>query len=149
MLMIRVAFSFVRFLQLYNVLLVKHFLYFNVLRRYRFFDSCTRIQILLYFLYLIVNIFCNISEVFFIKKLNTRTKTLSLINMMFSYFDYHLSFGSNMLNLFIINYRRIRASIEVLFILLDLCHAVVNAISVTKSKLFNALNQLIELIVKL
>ena len=131
--MIKIASFFVWFLQSYNVLLVKHFLYLNVLRRHRFFNLCTRAQILLHLLYLIVNIFCNIHEVFFIKKLNIWTKTLSLINMIFSYFDYHLSFVNDILNFFIINYRQIHASIEALFILLGLCHAVVNAASVTRS----------------
>ena len=139
-LMIRVAFSFVRFLQSYNVLFVKHFLYFNVLRRHRFFERCTRVQVLLHLLYLIVNIFCSIFEVFFIKELDTRTRTLSLINMISSYFDYHLNFVNDILNLFIINYRRIRASIKVLFVLLDLCHVVVNAINIIKSRLFSASN---------
>ena len=76
-------------------------------------------------------------------------RTLSLINMISSYFDYHLSFVSDMLNLFIIKYWRIRASIEVLFVHLDLYHAVVNAVSVIKSRLFSASGQLVESIIKL
>lgn len=104
MLMIKNASFFVRFLQSYNVILVKHFFYFNVSSRHCFFESCIRAQILLHFLYLIVNIFYNIFELFFIKELNTRTRILLLINMIFSYFNYYLSFVNDMLSLFIINY---------------------------------------------
>ena len=138
--MIKVAFSFVRFRQLYNVLLVKQFLLLNILRRRRFFELCTWAQVLLHLLYLIVNIFYSIFEVSFIKELNTRSRTLSLINMISLYFDYYLSFVNDMLSLFIINYRWIRALIEVLFLFLDLCHAVVNIVNVTKSRLFSALD---------
>ncbi len=147
--MIRVAFSFVQFCRLYSVLLVRRFLYPNVLRWHRFFESYTRAQVLLHLFYLVVNIFCSVFEVFFIKELDTRTRTLLLINMIPSYFDYHLSFVNDMLSLFIINYWRIRASIEVLFVLFDLCYAVVNVASVTKSRLFSASSQLVEFIVKL
>ena len=139
--MIRAASSFVRFLEPYSVMLVKHLLYPNVLPQHRFFGPCTRAQVLLHLLYLVVNIFCNIFGVSSIRELGTRTGTLSLINMIPSYFGYHLSFASDMLGLFIINYRRIRASTGALSVLLGLCHAVVNAASVTKSRLFSASGQ--------
>ena len=66
------------------------------------------------------SIFCSIIEVSSIRELGTRTGTLSLINMMPSYFGYHLSFASDMLVLSIINYRRIHASTGALSVLLGL-----------------------------
>ncbi len=45
---------------------------------------------LLYFLYLIVNIFYSVFRVPFIKELGTRTGTLLLINIITSYFSYRL-----------------------------------------------------------
>lgn len=148
-LMISVVFSFLRFFRFYIVLLVKNLLYLHVLRRHRFFESWTRAQVLLHLLYLTVNIFCSIFEVFFVKELDNRTGILSLINMILSYFDYHLSFVSNMLDLFILNYQRIHASIEVMFVFLSLFHAVINVVSVTNLKLFSVFNQLFEFIVNL
>ena len=148
-LMIRAASSFVRFLRPYSVLLVKHFLYPNVLRRHRFFGPWTRAQVLLHLLYLAVNIFCSIFGVSSIRELGTRTGTLSLINIIPSYFGHHLSFASDMLGLSIINYQRIRTSNRALSVLLGLCHAVVNVASVTKSRLFSASGQLVGFIVKL
>ena len=148
-LMIRAASSFVRFLQPYSVLLVEHFLYPNVLRRHRFFGPCTRAQVLLHLLYLAVNIFCSIFGVSSIRELGTRTGTLSLINIIPSYFGYHLSFASDMLSLSVINYRRIRASTGALSVLLGLCHAVVNVASVIKSRLFSASGELVGFIVRL
>ena len=141
MLMTRVAFSFLRFLRLYNVLLVKHLLYSQVLRRHDFLESWTRAYIFSHLLYLIVNIFCSTFEVFLIKELNNRTRTMSLINMISAYFDYHLSFISDILDLFILDYRRIHASIEVMFVFLDLFYVVVNVVSVINSRLFSASNQ--------
>lgn len=148
-LMIRVASFFVRFFRPYSVLLMKHFLYPHVLRRHRFFGPYTRAQVLLHLLYLAVNIFCSIFGVSSIKELGTRTGTLSLINMIPSYFGYHLSFASDMLGLSIINYRRIRASTGAMSVFLGLFHAVVSVANVTNSKLFSASGQLVGFIVKL
>lgn len=83
--MLRAASSFVRFFRPYSVLLMKHFLYPNVLRRHRFFGSYTRAQVLLHLLYLAVNIFYSIFGVSSIKELGTQTGTLSLINMIPAY----------------------------------------------------------------
>lgn len=54
-----------------------------------------------------------------------------------------------MLDLFILNYRRIHASIEVMFVFLSLFHAVINVVSVTNLKLFSVFGQLFEFIVNL
>jgi len=87
-LMIRAASSFVRFCRPYSVLLVRRFLYPNVLGRHRFFGPYTRAQVLLHLLYLAVNIFCSVFGVSSIRELDTRTGTLSLTNMITSYFGY-------------------------------------------------------------
>jgi len=149
MLMIRAAFSFVWFLWLYSILLVKHFLYLNILWWHCFFEPCTQAQVLLYLLYLTVKIFCSTFKVFFIRELGTWMRTLSLINMISLYFGYHLNFTSDMLGLFIINYWRIHASTKVMSVFLSLFHTVVSEVSVTNSILFSAFNQLVEFIVKL
>ena len=148
-LIIKAASFFVRFLQPYSVLLVKYFLYLNVLRRHRFFGPYTREQVLLHLLYLAVNIFYSIFEVSSIRELGTRTGTLLLIHIIPSYFGYYLSFASDILGLSIINYRRIHTLTGALSVLLGLCHAVVNAASVIKSRLFSASGQLVGSIVKL
>lgn len=148
-LMIRAVPFFVRFFRPYSVLLIKHFLYPHVLRRHRFFGPYTRAQVLLHLLYRAVNIFCSIFGVSSIKELGTRTGTLSLINMIPSYFGCHLSFASDMLGLSIINYRRIRASTGAMSVFLGLFHAVVSVANVTNSKLFSASGQLVGFIVKL
>ena len=149
LLIIRATLFFHQIFRPCSVLLAKHFLYPLVLRRHRFFGPWSRAQVILHLIYMAVNTFCSTFRVSSIKELGKRAGTLSLINMIPSYFGYHLSFISDMLGLSLITYRRIHASAGAMSVVLGLFHAVVNVASITKLNLFSASGQLFGFIVRL
>ena len=132
-----------------SVLLAKHFLYPLILQWYHFFGPWSWAQVILHLIYMTVNTFCSTFRVSSIKELGKRAGTLSLINMISSYFNYHLSFISNMLSLSLITYHHIHASAGAMSIVLDLFHAVINVASIIKLNLFSASDQLFRFIVRL
>ena len=149
LLVIRATSFFLRFSRPYGILLVKHLLYPRVLRRHRFVGPWTRAQVLAYIVYLAVNIICSTLRVSTVGELGTRTGTLSLINMIPTYFGYHLSFVSDILGLSILDYRRIHAWTGVMSVSLGLLHSVVSVAGIADLDLFSASGQLFGLIVNM
>ena len=146
---VRAALLFVQLLRPWNMFLAKFFFYPLVLRRHRFFGPWTRAQVFFHLLYLAVNIFCTTFQLSTVRELGDRAGTLSLINMMPSYFTYHLSFISDVLGLSLLTYRHIHASTGAMSVFLGLLHAIVNVANTANLNLFSASGQLFGFIVKL
>lgn len=146
---VRTALLFVWLLWPCNMFITKFFLYSLMLWRHQFFKPWTWVQVFFYLLYLAVNIFCSTFQVSTVKKVSNCAETLSLINMMSFYFTYHLSFISDILDLFLLTYCCIHASISVMSVFLDLVHVIINVVTTINLNLFSAFGQLFRFIVKL
>ena len=147
-LMVRAALTFVRYFRPYNVLLMKHLLHRLALRRHRFFGPWTRAQVFFHLFYVATSIFCSTFRVSTVIEAATRAGTLSLVNMMPSYFGHHLSSVSDILGLLLLVYRRIHALTGAMSVFLGLFHAVVNVTNTTSLSLFSASGQLFGFIVR-
>ena len=144
----RTVLTLIRFCRPYGVFLFKHLLYPLVLRRHRFFGPWTRAQVLFHLLYVAVNIFCGTFRVSTVAQAASRAGSLSLINMMPSYFGYHLSFVSDILGLSLSMYRRVHASTGAMSVFLGLLHAIINVANMTSPNLFSVSGQLFGFIVR-
>ena len=129
------------------VFLVKHFFYPLILWQHCFFRLWSHAQVILHLLYMIMNTFCSTFRVSSIKELDNCTGTLSLINMISSYLNYHLSFISDILDLSLITYCCIHASADAMSVVLSLFHAVINVADIINLNLFRASGQLFKFIV--
>ena len=74
----------------------------------------------------------------------THAEHLSLINMVSAYFEFHMSFVSDLLSISLFKYRIFHASTEYISVLLDLLHVIMSDKSML---LMNETSQLFKLIV--
>lgn len=105
---------FAQIVQLVLVFLSKYFTYSFVLRRHRVLGPWSRADILLQFLYIILNIFCITFRITSLKEAQDRAGTLFIINMMPLFFGLHLSFLADLLGLSLSNYRRVHRSVGIM-----------------------------------
>ncbi len=94
-------------LQSLNIIISRYLIYSLVVQRHRLLRSWSSVDILLQLLYISLNVFCVIFRVTFFDEAKDRTETLSIINMTSLFFDLHLSFLADLLDLSLFNYRRI------------------------------------------
>ena len=95
-----------------------------------------------------VNIFYDIFRVSIIIQAASRAGNLSLINIIFFYFNYYLSFVSNILGLFLSIYRRVYVLTGAIIIFLGLLYAIINIANIINPNLFSASGQLFGFIIK-
>jgi len=77
-------------------------------------------------IYLEGNVFCTCFKISTASEATTRAENLSLINMMSTYFEFHLSFICDLLDVSLLLYRLFHASTETMFVLLDLLHVIIH-----------------------
>jgi hypothetical protein len=112
-----------------RALLQKYFLLPMFVRRHRFVGLWNPAQISFQLIYLAANVFCASFKVHTAKEVSTRASHLSLINMIPTYFGFHLSFVCDLLNVPLTMYRLFHASTGTMSVLLDLLHVLIHAIS--------------------
>lgn len=112
-------------------LLRKHFQYSLLLRRHRFLKSWTHVQMTFELIYFAVNAFCICFKISTASDVITRAKHLSLINMMSTYLEFHLSFVCILFDVSLFTYRLFHASTRTMSIILDVLHAVISAVDKT------------------
>ncbi len=115
-----------RFIKLCDTLLRKHLVYSLLLRRHRLLRPWTCAQMIFQLIYLEGNVFCTCFKISTASEATTRAKNLSLINMMSTYFEFHLSFICDLLDVSLLLYRLFHASTEIMFVLLDLLHVIIH-----------------------
>lgn len=134
------------FLKLCDTLLRKHLLYSLLLRRHRLLGPWTRAQVAFQLIYLGGNVFCTCFKVSTASEAATRAGNLSLINMMPTYFGFHLSFICDLLDVSLLMYRLFHASTGIMSVFLDMLHVIIH--TADKSSLsMSGSEQLFELIV--
>ncbi len=115
-----------RFVKLCDTLLRKHLVYSLLLRWHRLLRPWTRAQMTFQLIYLEGNVFCTCFKVSTASEATTRARNLSLINMMSTYFEFHLSFICDLLDVSLPLYRLFHASTEIMSDLLDLLHVIIH-----------------------
>ncbi len=115
-----------QFIKLCNTLLQKHLVYSLLLQWHYLLRSWTCAQMIFQLIYLEDNVFCTCFKISTASEAITCMKNLLLINMMLTYFEFHLSFICNLLDVSLSLYRFFHASIEIMFILLDLLHVIIH-----------------------
>ena len=108
-------------------LLRKFFLCPLLLRRHRLLGPWTRAQVAIELIYLAVNALCACFRVSTASNVATRARYLSLINMMPTYFEFHLSFVCTLLGISLPTYRLFHASTGTMSVILNVLHAVISA----------------------
>ena len=146
LLIIHFVICVIQFLQSWSTLLLQYVLYSFLINWHRFLRPWIRAQISLQLLYLIVNILCNSFRVFTVKEAGTCTGTLSLINLILIYFNVHLSFLNDLLEISLLVYCFVYKFTEIMFIMLNLFHVIVS-VTGNLSFNYNVFRQLFRLIV--
>ena len=118
-----------RFLGPCRTLIQKYFLLLTLVRRHRFFGPWTFAQVSFQLIYLIANIFCASFGVSTAKEAGVRAAHLSLINMMPTYFEFHLSFICDLLRVSLTTYRLFHAFTGIMSVLFELLHVLIHATS--------------------
>ncbi len=111
-----------------RALLQKYFLLPMLIRRHRFVGPWNPAQISFQLIYLAANVFCASFKVHTAKEVSTRASHLSLINMIPTYFGFHLSFVCDLLNVPLTTYRLFHASTGTMSVLLGLLHVLIHAV---------------------
>lgn len=134
-----------QFIKLCDILLWKHLVYFLLLRQHRLLRSWTHAQMIFQLIYLEDNVFCTCFKISTASEATTCARNLLLINMMSMYFEFHLSFICNLLDVSLLLYHFFHASIEIMFILLDLLHVIIHMTDKSSSSMsdFESLFKLI------
>ena len=105
------------------ILMIKHLIYSFIVRRHRLLKSWSRVDVLLQLVYFTINIFCMTFRVIFVKDVEVRAEILAMINMTSFFFEFHLSFLTDILEIFLFNHRRIHRMMKWMSFLLDFVHA--------------------------
>ncbi len=97
-------------------------------------------------IYLGGNVFCTCFKVSTADEAATRAGNLSLINMMPTYFGFHLSFIYDLLGVSLLMYRLFHALTGIMSVLLDLLHVIIHTVDKLSLSMSGS-GQLFELIV--
>ena len=137
--------QFRSFLKFWNALLYKYLLYYSILFWWHhFFQLWTYAQVAIQLIYLAANIFCIMFRVSNMSKAATHAEHLSLINIISVYFEFHMSFVFNLLDISLFKYCIFHASTKYMSVLLDFLHVIMFDKSIC---LMNETSQLFRLIV--
>ncbi len=127
LLIINSALHLTRFLGPFRTLIQKYFLLPMLVGRHRFVEPWTPAQVSFQLIYLAANVFCASFRVHIAEEASLRVGHLSLINMMPTYFGFHLSFICNMLEVSLATYRLFHTSTGIMSVLLGLLHVLIHA----------------------
>ncbi len=119
----------IRLLAYYNTLLHKHVLLFVIVQQHQFLEPWTQAHVSSQLIYSMMNILCLIFWASNVTQVSVRAEHLSLINMMSVYFECHLSFICDILDLFLSTYRDFHASTKIMSALFALLHVIIHVIS--------------------
>jgi hypothetical protein len=124
-----------RMIQRQNVLLMQHLIYSLFLNRHYLIDSWTRFDFLLRVVYFDVNEFFVSFKVKSIFEAEIRVDTLALINMISLFFELHLSFLADLLNVSLEIYWSIHETEALMSFLLSLFQVILEVIKQSKESL--------------
>lgn len=129
LLIVRFVVYLIRLLAYCNTLLYKHVLLSVIVQRHRFLESWTQAHVSSQLIYSMMNILCLIFQASNVTQVSVCAEHLSLINMMSIYFECHLSFICDILDLFLSTYHDFHASTEIMSALFALLHVIIYVIS--------------------
>ena len=118
LIIINALLSIMQKLHVCNMIILKHFIYSFLIRRYRLIDSWTKVDVLWRVVYFTINVFFSVFSLLSMAETVKRTGYIFLINMIFLFLESHLSFLTDILDLRLHTYQILHSvSVAIIFTL--------------------------------
>lgn len=132
----------------YNMMILKYFIYFFFIRRYRLINFWTRIDAFWRIVYFIINAFFVIFPFLSMTNTTKRASHISLINMISLFLGFHLSFLTDVLGLRLHIYQIFHNVTIIMTVALSVVHVILELLHESAYRRFIKRSQIADLIVK-
>lgn len=132
--LIRIAPSFLNILRLLSFLITKHLIYLYLQGRYKLISPYTRANILLYIIYIVINVFFIAFNTLSITVARDHARTLSMINISILFLAHYLGLLIDTISVSLITYKRIYRAIGQITVILLILYIIIALIAKQKGQ---------------